>query len=208
MAATRRFVVIGRTALASPDFLLQDLPSTSGRLDVLVRCVRSALLLSHGVRRDTSLYLVLLGGPSAPRSLRFDGATAEFLRPDERSLAVLAQKALSVPTSGEGFVRVRAGIAAAAGGLDAVLADLGAMTPYVLDEHAPDVRGAPIDAPDAAFFFGDHLGLDDAARGALAAIGARPVGLGPRSLHAEDAITVLANELDRREPAPPRTALL
>ena len=31
----RRFVVIGRTASASPDFSLVDLAGTSGRLDVL-----------------------------------------------------------------------------------------------------------------------------------------------------------------------------
>src|SRR3954470_1143092 len=98
----RRFVVIGQRATASPNFSLLDLPSTSGRLDVLLRCLRAALLVSHGVRRDTVVYLVLLGGPGAPRTLRVDGATAKFLRPDERSLAVLAQKALAAPLAGEG----------------------------------------------------------------------------------------------------------
>ena len=68
-------MVIGTRATASPDFLLIDLPGTSGRLDVLLRCVRAALLVSHGLRRDTVVYLVLLGGPAAPRSLRIDGAT-------------------------------------------------------------------------------------------------------------------------------------
>jgi tRNA pseudouridine-54 N-methylase len=33
----RRFVLIGQTASASGDFLLQDLPSSSGRLDALLR---------------------------------------------------------------------------------------------------------------------------------------------------------------------------
>ena len=199
MAGTRRFVIVGRTAVASPDFLLQDLPSTGGRLDVLVRSIRAALLVSHGVRRDTVLYLVLLGGPLAPRSLRFDGATAEYLRPDERSLAVLVQKSLAVPQESPAFVRVRPGIASARGGLASVIADLGAMTPFVLDERAEDVREVGLDAEDAAYFLGDHLGLDDAALAALAAIGARPIGVGPRSLHTDDAIAVLANELDRRE---------
>src|SRR5580700_751427 len=95
MALTsRRIVVIGQQARGSADFLLNDLAGTSGRLDVLVRCVRAAMLVSHGLRRDTVVYLVLLGEPSAPKTLRFDGAAARFIRPEERALASLAQKML------------------------------------------------------------------------------------------------------------------
>lgn len=96
----RRFVIIGQRASASPDFSLNNLPASSGRLDVLLRCLRAALLVSHGLRRDTIVYLVLLGGPSAPRTLRIDSADVRFLRPDERSLAVLVQKALAEPVEG------------------------------------------------------------------------------------------------------------
>jgi tRNA (pseudouridine54-N1)-methyltransferase len=196
--ASRRFVIVGRTATASGDFSLEDLPSTSGRLDVLVRCVRAALLVSHGVRRDTVVYLVLLGGARAPRVLRIDGATARFLRPDERSLATLVKKSLAAPSDGEGFVAVRPGIAVAAGALDVVLADLGATPAYVLDARAPDLRGAPLDVGAGAFFIGDHLGLDEPTRARLAEAGARAVSVGPLTLHAEDAVTVVSNELDRR----------
>lgn len=196
----RSFVVIGQRALASPDFLLDDLASTSGRLDVLVRCLRAALLVSHGTRKDVRAYLVLQGGPRAPRSLRFDGATAKFIRPEERSLATLVKKSLACDAAGaSGFVEVRPGVALAEAGLDAVIADVGRAAPYVALEDAPDVRDASIDAAgDVAFFFGDHLGFDDAARAALDAIRATPVGLGPVSVHAEDAVALVANELDRR----------
>lgn len=197
-----RFVVIGRTAAASPDFSLVDLAGTSGRLDVLVRCVRSALLVSHGLRRDTVVYLVLLGGPRAPRVLRVDGAAAKFLRPDERSLATLLQKSLAaeVPAGAQGFVPVRPGVSVAEGGLEAAIADLGGAAPLVLEAGAEDVRVAAL-SPNAAFFVGDHLGLDDDARARLASLGARSVGVGPVDLHADDAITVLLNELDRRAAA-------
>jgi len=195
--ASRRFVIVGRTATASGDFSLDDLPSTSGRLDVLVRCLRAALLVSHGVRRDTVVYLVLLGGPKAPRVLRVDGATARFLRPDERSLATLVRKSLAAYSGGEGFVTVRPGIAVATGGLDVVLADLGAMRAYLLDEGGRDVRGETLGSRDDVFFVGDHLGFDESTRARLAEAGARPVSVGPVSLHADDAVTVLSNELDR-----------
>ena len=196
----RRFVVLGQKATASPDFSLTNLPASSGRLDVLLRCLRAALMYSHGLRRDTVVYLVLLGGPQAPRTLRIEGATARFLRPDERSLAVLAQKVLAAPVAVDaaGFVSVRPGVAIAEGGLDAVLADLGPATLYVLEEGAPDLRKAPLAARDQAFFLGDHVGFDETTRARLAALGAIPVGVGPVSVHADDAVVLVVNELDRR----------
>jgi tRNA (pseudouridine54-N1)-methyltransferase len=198
----RRFIVIGQRALASPEFLLDDLAGTSGRLDILLRCLRAALMVSHGVRTDTIVYLVLLGGPRAPRTLRFEGAHARFLRPDERSLAVLARKLLAAdrdPARGLAFVPLKIGIWLAEEGLGAVIADLDGATPYVLEEGAADVRGAAIDLHDAAFFLGDHLGIDAPSRAQLSHLGAIPLGLGPVSLHAEDAVAIVANELDRRD---------
>lgn len=194
----KRFVIIGRTATASPDFSLEDLPSTSGRLDVLLRCVRAALLVSHGVRKDTSVYLVLLGGGGAPTALRFEGETAKFLRPDERSLAVSVRKTLAEPAPTPTFKEVRRGIAAASGGLEAVLADLPPCTKYVLEMGGEDIRKSGLDEPELAFFLGDHLGLDASSRETLSTLGARALSVGPLALHAEDAITIASNELDRR----------
>jgi tRNA (pseudouridine54-N1)-methyltransferase len=194
----RRFVVIGRTATASPDFLLRDLPGTSGRLDVLLRCVRAALLVSHGIRKDTLVYLVLLGGASAPRSLRIDGAATRYVRPDEYSLATTVKKALSVPIESSGFVFARTGIWVARGGLEVVLADLPPLASYVLDIAGSDIRSAPLDAGENVFFLGDHLGLDPETRRQIDAFGAQPIGLGPVGVHADDAITLVGNELDRR----------
>jgi tRNA (pseudouridine54-N1)-methyltransferase len=198
----RRFVIVGRKAAASDDFRLDDIPGTSGRLDVLLRCLRAALLYSNGLRRNVVVYLVLLGGPRAPRVLRVDGAVTKFIRPDERSLALLAKKVLAsrADAGAHEFVEVRAGISVASGGLERVIEDLGSATPYVLDEGAPDIRDVDVLAhDDAVFFVGDHLGLDDTARTQLTAIAARPVGVGPISIHADDVIAIVSNEIDRRE---------
>ncbi|MFO0755779.1 MAG: hypothetical protein U0359_04780 [Byssovorax sp.] len=200
--SSRRFVLIGTRALASGAFHLLDLPSSSGRLDVLLRCLRCALLFSHGLRRDTTVYLVLLGGPRAPRTLRVRGDGVRFLRPDERSLAITVQRALLTEAEGPGFVEVRPGLAVAEGGLDALAGELGDAPLYLLDEAGPDLRDQPIDGPEPVFFLGDHLGLDEASRAWLAARGARSIAIGPVSLHTEDALAVLVNELDRRGARP------
>lgn len=194
----RRFVVIGRTATASPTFSLLDPAGTSGRLDVLLRCVRAALLFSHGVRKDVVVYLVLHGGPRAPRTLRFDGSGVRFLRPDERNLSVLVQKALAEEASGPAFVEVRFGIFVADGGLEVVRPELGSCTKLLLEAGAPDVRDAAFEPGDVAVFLGDHLGLDAETRAELVGWGAMPVGLGPVGVHSDDAIAIANNELDRR----------
>jgi len=210
---TRRFVIVGQKATASPDFSLVDIAGTSGRLDILLRCLRSALLVSHGLRRDTIVYLVLLGGALAPRVLRVDGRHVRFIRPDERMLAILVQKALarSSPDAEPGvFVEIRPGLAVARGGVDAVLADLGAalgsgdakpVATYVLEEDARDLRDGPLASDDVVVFVGDHHGFDEATRARLAAAGAVAIGVGPISVHADDAITIVCNEMDRRRAA-------
>ncbi len=202
----RRFVIIGQTATASPDFSLADIPGTSGRLDILLRCLRSALLVSHGLRRNTIVYLVLLGGPLAPRVLRVDGRHIRFVRPDERMLAVLVQKALSrAPLDSEPgvFGEIRPGLAVARGHIDAVLTDFSPShsVRYVLEENARDLREGLLAAEDLVVFVGDHRGFDEHTRARLEELGATAIGVGPISIHADDAITIVCNELDRRDAA-------
>ncbi len=195
---TRRFVIVGQTADAAGAFSLEDIAGTSGRIDVLVRCVRAALCVSHGLRTDVSVDLVLLGGPRAPRTLRIEAARARFIRPDERSLATLIKKALQAAASGEAFVEVKPGVLVRDAGLAALVLELDETADvYVLEEGAGDLRGSLGASSQVVFFLGDHKGFDDASRDAIRAAGARAVSLGPVSVHADDALTLAQNELDR-----------
>lgn len=200
---TRRFVVVGQRAATSDGFLLDDLPGTSGRLDLLLRCVRAALLTSHGIRHQVVVYLVLQGPPRGPRTIRIDGSFVRFVRPDERSLAVLAKKILARGRDepGGGFAEIRAGITIATGGLDVVFADAPTARVFVLDEHGDDVRVVlrrPDEPPtDDLFLIGDHLGWDDASRDAILLRAPIAIAVGPQSLHSEDVVTLVTNELDR-----------
>ena len=195
----RRFVLIGKTASASGDYSLEDLPSTSGRLDVLLRAVRAALLISHGLRREVQVYLVLRGGVTAARILRIDGQTAKFLRPDERSLATLVKKTLqALPTTSAKFVEVRPGLALCTGDVADVLSEAGSAPCFLLDETANDFREQAIASDDAWFFIGDHLGFDVVTLALLERHGCQRVSVGPVSLHSDDVVALVSNELDRR----------
>jgi tRNA (pseudouridine54-N1)-methyltransferase len=166
---------------------------------VLLRAIRATLLVSHGVRRDTRLYLILLGDPDEPRTLRLDGDAARYLRPDERSLATTLKKALAVRCEAAEFVPVRPGIAIAKGALETILSDVRDCTRYLLEPNAPDIRAFSMDKGEPAFLLGDHLGLEPTIREHWLALGAQPVSVGPKALFTEDAIAIASNELDRAE---------
>lgn len=195
----RRFVLIGRTAIASGAFRLDDLPGSSGRLDALIRCLRPAFLTSHGLRRDVETYLVLRGGEDGPRTLRVRGDRVKFLRPDERSLALLVQKTLAAAPSnlGSSFLELRPGLELRCGDLAELSPELGAAHRFCLEEGARDLRQHLPPRDDGWFFIGDHLGFDTETSTQLRSLDCQPVSVGPRSLHAEDVITLVQSELDR-----------
>ncbi len=198
----RRFVVIGQTALGSSDFSLEDLPGSSGRLDVLLRAVRAALLVSHGLRRDVQVSLVLRGAHQ-PRLLRVDGASAKFVRPDERSLATLVRKTLAAaPSPCPDFVELPPGLWLRDGDLPVVLAEASGAPCFALHEDGTDLRAAPSLSDDAWFFIGDHLGFDPVSLALLDRHGCQRISVGPVSVHSDDVIALLHNELDRRGSAP------
>ena len=91
---------------STDDFSLDDLPTSGGRMDIVARCIRATFLLANGIRRNAGMVIVLLGGERSPTTLRIDGASARFLRPDERRLAGHIRHA---PWSPSAFGRVRGG---------------------------------------------------------------------------------------------------
>ena len=68
----RYFVVVGHKATTNPNFSQEDIPGTSGRLDILCRSVTAAFVISAmASERDVCVYLVLLGGDVPKDDLGF-----------------------------------------------------------------------------------------------------------------------------------------
>ncbi len=70
-------------------FDVNNLPK--GRIDVLARCVTSALWVSNRIRTDTTLFLVL-----SPQNMTIEvqGSRVRSLTPDERTMALYLQRTL------------------------------------------------------------------------------------------------------------------
>lgn len=193
----RRFVVLGHHAASAPGFSHKDLAGTGGRLDILARCVPAALLVSHGLREDAEVVTLHLGPPTPPKAVRMTSATMRHLNPDERSTALLLEKALGTGTTGPVWQPSTPGVSVALLTLEELL-DAWREPLYVLDESGVDIAEAD-PPPDATWVLGDHLGFTPDEEALLARRAAGRVSLGPVSLQADQCITVLHNHLDRRE---------
>ena len=191
MAIMRNFVIVGHKATTNPNFSLEDIPGTSGRLDILCRSVTAAFVISHGIRKDVCVYLVLLGG-EIPKTIQLRGETLRHLNPDERTTAALLKKALAVPATQE-WAMSTSGIFVRTGGLAQVLDDLKDVRMIYLREDGLDIRslGAGALAGDAAFILGDHTGMTPEEETMISEAGAEVISLGPTSLHADHCIVLM-----------------
>ncbi len=189
--ARRAFVVLGHKAALAPDFSLNDLTGSAGRLDILARCVTSALCLSHGMRTDTWVDLVL----QDQVTVRFDGAHVKRVNPDERSTGALIKHALKALAEGQN--RSTPGVTVARYGLNDVLDGLNGagFSVHALDEGGSDLRSAPLEAP-IAFVLSDHRNFSSTEAELLSEYPSLRVG--PTVLQADHCIPIVHNELDRR----------
>lgn len=192
----RTFIIVGHKATTSPNFSLEDIPGTSGRLDILCRSVTAAFVLSHGIRKDVRVYLVLLGGEAA-KTIQLKGDTLRHLNPDERTTAALLKKALAVPATPQWSMST-SGIFVRLGGLPELLADLKDAKLIYLREDGADIGELAHSGPDGelAFILGDHTGMTAEEESLIEGAGARIVSLGATSMHADHCIVILNWQLD------------
>jgi tRNA (pseudouridine54-N1)-methyltransferase len=180
---------------------LDDICGAAGRWDLLARCVQAALFISHDIRRDSELHLVVMGPPDPPKTIRVHGATAKRLNPDERSTVALLSRALEVPLRGDGGeVPSTPGISVSRRDLGAVLDAFCEGPLILLDEMGHDgghEELASIAAGGGTFIIGDDRGLTEDQLEAARQRGAAEVSLGPLSLHADHCIVLVHNVLDR-----------
>ena len=188
----RQFVVRSHDLAAGADVSLDDLPG-AGRLDLLSRCVTSALLCSHDIREDVRVSLVIDG-----YVVGFDGAELRRLNPDERSTAARIRDALAAREGAIGSMPARPspGVSIRRGGFESLLDGLGDGR-TVVELHAD---GAPVvdrsPPEDPVFVLSDHREFTEAEAELLESAADERVSLGPEALHADQAITVAHNYLD------------
>ena len=196
------FVIMGHKCNTDGLFSLNDLPGSTGRLDILLRCVNASFFLSNGLRKDVETYLVLLGGEDAPKAVRFCGGEMKYLNPDERSTAALVKNALMQKVSQDGETNSSPGVYVSRRGLKELLEDLGKgekINLIHLRENGQSIRDTELNMEtNIIFVMGGQFDLTDEEEELVMKYEPKPISLGPEKLHASHCITLVLNELDIR----------
>lgn len=190
----RQFLVVGHDAPTEPSFSLDDIAGGAGRLDVLCRCVNSAFFLSHDLREDVQVHLVL----GDEYTVSFDGADLRRLNPDERSTAALVRGALEEKREAIGHqpVETSPGVSLYRMGFEATFERVArdAMVVQLHEDGDPLPETEPPEDP--LFVLSDHHDFGDAETALLDEKADQRVRVGPKLLHADHTITVAHNYLD------------
>ena len=91
----RTFVLYARKARTDAKFELSEL-AEAGRMDLVGRCISSALWLSHKAREDARIFVVLNGPPNPPVTICFSGSAFSTVFVDETMNAKWIKEILSL----------------------------------------------------------------------------------------------------------------
>jgi len=197
--AKRNFVITAHKASLNSNFTLNDLPGSAGRMDILARFITSSLCISHGLRKDVDVYLVI----QDQLIVQFQGSSIKRLNPDERSTGALIKKAIEASERdrqqlehGE-LIESTPGVYVSTGRLEVLLGEfVKAQIPvFLLDEHGEELRAATLTEP-LAFILSDHLEFTESELELLREYS--KISLGPVVLQADQCVPIVHNELDRR----------
>lgn len=193
-----RFIVIGHRAHTTADFKLDDICGGAGRIDVLCRCVNSAFFLSHDLRKESELFLILQGGEDAPKTVRFYGPEMKYLNPDERSTASLIRNALLKNVNGGEEVRSTPGVYVSRMSFQELMEKLSSESRFVyLKEDGTDIRDYEI-PENPCFVLGDDKDPTEDEEEIIKKYKNDKISLGPISYHANHCMIMVLNEIDRK----------
>lgn len=190
----RQFIIFGHETPADPSFSLDDLAGGAGRLDVLCRCVNSAVFLSHGMREDTKIQLVL----SDTYRVEFDGKQLQYLHPDERTIASRIKNALENADMAIGHQPAEPSPGVKLYRMDTrSTVEAVAEQSAVIQLHESGTPITDVDMPQSsAFVLSDHQRFTTEEQEVLDEVVEKKISVGPKAIHANHAITVVHNYLD------------
>jgi len=194
----RTFILWSR-ATTSSRFNLKDLPSSGKRMDIVARCIISAMWLSYSLRSDTRIFIVLNGSPEPPKTILFH-PEIKRVSPDERSIALWIKKALSKHEGkrDKEWVTLSNGIKISGRSFQDVIKMLSEeeCSFYVLHERGKDIEEIEI-GKNPVFILGDHEGIPKNEEAFALRMGER-ISLGKKSYLASSCISVMQWICDRR----------
>lgn len=198
----REFIYYSRLAPTAGNYIKEDLYD-SGRLDIAVHSLIAAFFLSHKIRESVKFHMVFAGPPTPPRHLEIipviEGKTGlDKIYINKRNVADVIKKMLYKYKEGQKS-EVFPGFWIEKKGFLELVKDLSkeGRSVYILDEKGEDIRTAEI-KENPIFILGDHKGLPGKELKRLKTL-CTPVSIGKRTYFASQTVSIVNNEIDRRE---------
>ena len=189
----REIIYFSKSAWTSGNF--RDL-MRAGRMDIVCHAIIMSFFISNKMREDVKLHLFFYGPPDPPKHLELMPQVNEKFQISKKDIAGLIRRMLFKYKKGR-KIEAFPGCYIKKLSLENFIDILKNRNIYILDKKGEDVRKAEI-KEDPIFILGDQEGLQKREFRNLSKV-AKKISLGDVTYFSSQAITILNNELDRRE---------
>ncbi len=186
----REFIYYSNKARTSGNFSLDDLMK-AGRMDIVCNVIIACFFLSHKIREDVKLHLILSGPPCPPRHLEF--ISNKDMPISKKDVAGLIKRMLFKYREGK-KTEVFPGCFIEKKGFIQFIKELeeDGKKILILDKNGEDVRQA--DLNNSVFVIGNEEGLPKKEIKRFK----KRVSVGKETYFASQTIVIINNEIDRR----------
>ena len=191
----REFIYYSKSAVTAGN-LIGDNLMKAGRMDIVCNVIISAFFISNAMRDDVKFHLIFDGGPNAPRHLVLE--SNEEMPISKKNVAGLIKRMLYKAKDEEGLREICPGCFIEKKSFEHLAKELDGKGKDVLllNGKGKDVRDLKLKGNEV-FIIGDHEGFPSDKKKFLKKID--KVSVGPLTLFASQVITILHNEIDRKE---------
>jgi len=198
----RHFIYFSKNARTSGNFDINNLMK-AGRMDIACQIVLMAFFVSHHIREDVRLHLIFNGPPDAPKHIEMFpgknlGEEKNKIDISKKDVANLIKKILYKYRKGEKR-EVIPGYFIEKKSLVNLIEEFlkQRKTVYLLDRKGEDIREVK-KLENCVFLIGDQDGIPKQELKKLKKLGIKKISVGNQMYFASQTLTILQNELDRR----------
>ena len=191
----REFIYFSGQAATSGKALSGDLMK-AGRMDIALHVIIASFFLSHDFRKDVKLHLLFYGMPDPPKHIEI--TVTDELEISKKDVAGLIKKIIYKYKQRQ-KTEVFPGCFIEKKSFLSVVDDLMNQNKeiFILDKQGQDIRDIKI-PENSVFILGDHNGLPKKEMKRLKNK-CKKISIGNKMYFASHTLTILNNELDRRE---------
>ncbi len=192
----REFILFSRGV--TREFKLNDLPN-AGRMDLIARCISTAIFLSYSLRKDVKFHVVLNGPPSPPLTVTFYTNELKNVSPDERNVA--SHINIAIKNFSVGRKNSEPGIYIEKKSFERLIKEkieeYGSSNIFYLYKNGEDIRNVKMKS-DSVFILGDNKGIPKKEEDFLSRNKIKMVSLGEIEYLTSQVIAIVNYEMDRR----------